>query len=400
MKRFWVIAIALLVALAIAAIAAPQVMAQEVELREDHPDEYIVREGDTLWDIAGRFLTRPWQWPAIWQANPQVDNPHLIYPGDRLSLIYVDGQPRLVLDGTRRLSPEVRRTDATGPVTTIPLSAIEPFLVKPRVVGRDELARLPYVVANEDTRYISAEPYRSFVRGLDDQRVGDQVVVARLSYQFEEVEAEGRKAVRQNLMRGNMGAVPSDERPIDMGRKLNIFADKGDVIGYQLWEVARAEVLELGDPAQLEVLKAELEVRAGDYILPIDPYIYDLTFFPRAPDFEVPAGASVIGIRGGDYAVGHYQIVAIDIGIQDGVEPGHTFSVFHRNREVRDDFIDGLRGRPAPTRVSGGTVRLPPQYIGQVMVFRSFDRVSYGLVMSGKRGIRTGDLVDHPDRRL
>ena len=392
MRKIWVLLIALLVALPLAA--------QEVELRDDHPDEYIVREGDTLWDIAGRFLTKPWQWPAIWQANPQVENPHLIYPGDRLSLIYVDGQPRLVLDGTRRLSPGVRRTQTTGPVTTVPLSAIEPFLLKPRVVGNDELAGLPYIVANEDTRYVSAEPYRAFVRGMDDQRPGDQVVIARLSYQFEEVEAGDRSAVRQNLMRGNLGAVPSDQRPIQVGRKLNFFADEGKVIGYQLWEVARAEVLATGDPAQLQVLEAEMEVRAGDYILPVDPYLYDLTFYPRAPEYDIPEGASIIGIRGGDYAVGHYQIVAMDIGIRDGVEPGHTFSVFHPNREVEDDFVNGLRGRPAPTGVSGGTVQLPPQFIGQVMVFRAFDRVSYGLVMTGKRGVRTGDLIDHPDRRL
>lgn len=392
MRKFWVLLIALLVALPLAA--------QEVELREDHPDEYIVREGDTLWDIAGRFLTRPWQWPAIWQANPQVDNPHLIYPGDRLSLIYVDGQPRLVLDGTRRLSPEVRRTDTTGPVTTVPLSAIEPFLLKPRVVDDEALAGLPYVVANEDTRYVSAEPYRAFVRGLSEQRPGDQVVIARLSFQFEEVQAGGRSAVRQNLMRGNLGAVPSDQRPIPVGRKLNFFAKEGKVIGYQLWEVARAEVLENGDPAQLQVLEAEQEVRAGDYILPVDPYLYDLTFYPRAPEFEIPEGASIIGVHGGDYAVGHYQIVAMDIGVSDGVEPGHTFSVFHSNREVRDDFVNGLRGRPAPTGVSGGSVQLPPQFIGQVMVFRAFDRVSYGLVMSGKRGVRVGNLIDHPDRRL
>lgn len=392
MKKICVLLIALLVALPLAA--------QEVELRDDHPEEYVVREGDTLWDIAGRFLTRPWQWPAIWQANPQVENPHLIFPGDRLSLIYVDGQPRLVLDGTRRLSPEVRRTETTGPVTTVPLSAIEPFLLKPRVVGKDELAGLPYVVANEDTRYVSAEPYRAFVRGMDDQRAGNQVVIARLSYQFQEVEAGDRSAVRQNLMRGNLGAVPSDERPIDVDRKLDFFSKKGNVIGYQLWEVARAEVLTTGDPAQLQVLEAEMEVRAGDYILPVDPYLYDLTFYPRAPEFDIPAGASIIGIRGGDYAVGHYQIVAMDIGTRDGVEPGHTFSVFHPNREVEDGFVNGLRGRPAPTGVSGDTVQLPPQFIGQVMVFRAFDRVSYGLVMTGKRGVRTGDLIDHPDRRL
>src|SRR6056297_2006926 len=218
MKKLWVVLIVALVALPLAA--------QEVELRDDHPDEYIVREGDTLWDIAGRFLTRPWQWPAIWQANPQVENPHLIYPGDRLSLIYVDGQPRLVLDATRRLSPEIRRSETTGPVTTVSLSVIEPFLLKPIVVDDEELAGLPYVVANEDTRYVSAEPHRAFVRGMDDRRPGDQVIIARLSFQFEEVKAGGRSAVRQNLMRGNLGAVPSDERPIDVGQAQFLFEQR------------------------------------------------------------------------------------------------------------------------------------------------------------------------------
>jgi hypothetical protein len=391
----------IILSLSIAMLLALPLAAQDVELRDDHPEEYVVQEGDTLWDIAGRFLTRPWQWPAIWQANPQIDNPHLIYPGDKLSLVYIDGQPRLVLDRTRRLSPEIRRSDATGPIKTVPLAAIEPFLVKPRVVGRDEIAELPYVVANEDTRYVSAEPYRAFVRGMAGYEPGEQVMLARLRHQYEEVETEsGRTAIRQNLMRGNLGAVPSDQRPIDVGRQLNPFAPEGKVVGYQLWEVARAEVLTTGDPAQLEVLDADLEVRAGDYVLPIDPYLYDLTFHPRAPDFEVPEGASIIGVRGGDNAVSHFQIVALDIGAQDGVRPGHTFSVFHKNRTIEDGFVRGLRGRPAPTNVSGREVELPPQYIGQVMVFRSFDRVSYALVMTGKRGVRTGDLIDHPDRRL
>ncbi len=388
MRKFWLILI-------VAVLSCP-LAAQEVELRSDHPDEYIVREGDTLWDIAGRFLTRPWQWPAIWQANPQIDNPHLIYPGDRISLIYVDGRPRLVLDGTRRLSPEIRREATSGPIRTIPLSAIAPFLEKPRVVGKDELAGLPYVVANQDLRFASAEPYRAFVRGLEGQPPGSQVTIARLSYQFEEIERDGRGALRQNVMRGNLGAVPVGERPVRVAG----WGRDGKVLGYQLWEVARAEVLTLGDPAQLEVLDAEFEVRAGDYILPLDPYLYDLTFEPRAPSFTVPDGVQVIGIHGGDHAVGNYQIVAIDIGSGQGVQTGHTFSVFRPNHKVRDGFVAGLRGRPAPTGVSGREVQLPEQFSGVVMVFRTFDRVSYALVMDTTTGVRVGDHVDHPDRRL
>ncbi|GAB4167488.1 MAG: LysM peptidoglycan-binding domain-containing protein [Wenzhouxiangellaceae bacterium] len=371
---------------------------QAVELRSDHPQEYIVQEGDTLWDIAGRFLARPWQWPAIWQANPQIENPHLIYPGDRISLVYVDGQPRLMVDRTRRLSPEIRREPVSGPIRTIPLSAIEPFLTRPRVMDADELAALPYVVANQDTRFAAAEPERTFVRGLDGVQPGSQVVIARLNYQFEDVERSGRRGLAQNRIRGNLGAVPSGERPIPLKGPGKKRAER--VIGYQLWEVARAEVLTLGDPAQLKILDADFEVRAGDYVLPLDDYLYDLTFQPRAPDFTVPDGVHVIGIHGGDHSVGEYQIVALDIGAEDGVAPGHTFSVFHPGDRIKDPFYDGLRGRPAPKNVDGRQVRLPEQFAGTVMVFRAFDRVSYALVMDTTTGIQVGDHVDHPDRRL
>ena len=404
MKKLWLVTIALGLMLAGSHPLFAQEGAQEIEVRDDHPEEYVVQEGDTLWDIAGRFLTRPWQWPAIWQANPQIDNPHLIYPGDRLSLVYIDGQPRLLLNADNRLSPQIRREDMTGPITSVPLEAIEAFLEKPRLVSADELAGMPYVVANQDQRYFAAEPDVTFVRGLRDVRVGDEVIVARLNAQFVEIEKDGRRVLRQNSMRNNLGAVPSEQRPVQIERRMVPFfdriVDQGEIVGYQLWEVARARVLTTEEPATLELIDSDIEVAAGDYVMPIDPYLYDLTFFPRPPEFSVPEDSQVIGLNGGEFAVGHYQVVALGIGESDGVEPGHTFSVFHPGEEVRDTFYDGLRGRPKPTGVSGRNVELPEQYVAQLMVFRAFDRVSYGLIMDGKRGVQTGDRLAHPDRRL
>lgn len=392
----------LLMTLLVLALALPLAAQDDVELREDHPREYVVQEGDTLWDIAARFLIRPWQWPAIWQANPQIEDPHLIFPGDLISLVFIEGEPRLMVDETRRLSPEIRRESTVGPVTSIPLDAIRSFLVKPRVVGVEELAGIPYVVANEERQVFAAYPDRTYVRGLRDRRVGDQVIIARVNYQFEDQSSDGdRGAMRQNRMRNNLGQVPYAERPIGQVRRgAERIAKTGRVIGYQLWEVARAEVVKTGDPAILTILASEREVAIGDYVLPLDPHLYDLTFFPRAMERAIPEGAHVIAINDAQYGVGHYQIVALGLGEADGVEPGHTFSTFRPGETIRDRFHDGLRGRPIPTHGGDRKVTLPDEFTGLVMVFRTFDRVSYALVMGGERAVREGDLLFHPDRRL
>src|SRR5688572_20546473 len=123
-----------------AALLTVATYAIAAELRGDHPDTYVVKRGDTLWDISARFLKRPWLWPEIWQANPQIKNPHLIYPGDVISLAYLDRVAAQVKPGPRQ----------EAPISGIPLSDIEPFLKNLRVV--DEFEHLPYVVGLEEDR--------------------------------------------------------------------------------------------------------------------------------------------------------------------------------------------------------------------------------------------------------
>ena len=132
-----------------------------VQLKEGHPDRYTVAKGDTLWDISGKFLSQPWKWPEIWHANPQVKNPHLIYPGDVLSLVYIDGQPRLMLNrgesrGTIKLSPQVRSTPLAEAIPAIPLEKINSFLLSNRIINTaEEFAQRPYVVAGNQERVVS-----------------------------------------------------------------------------------------------------------------------------------------------------------------------------------------------------------------------------------------------------
>jgi hypothetical protein len=158
-------------------------VAQDVSVRSDHPDEYVVVKGDTLWDISGRFLEKPWQWPAIWHVNPQIENPHLIYPGDVISLVYIDGSPQLRLrrggSDVVKLSPSIRVTDREDAIPTVPFDFIKPFIRNIRVLPPEEFEGLPYIVANEEDRMMATITDRTYARGLDAQ-VGDELVVARL----------------------------------------------------------------------------------------------------------------------------------------------------------------------------------------------------------------------------
>ncbi|AKS40700.1 LysM peptidoglycan-binding domain-containing protein [Wenzhouxiangella marina] len=394
----------ILTVVAILGLAWGSVQAQDVELREDHPREYVVQEGDTLWDIASRFLTRPWQWPAIWQANPQIDNPHLIYPGDVISLEFVGGQPRLTMnpdDSIRRLSPEIRREDISGPISTIPYDAIEPFLRNPRIVTAEELDGLPYVVANYDQRMTASAGDRTYVRGMEDAQVGQEVILARLTYQFEDRSGgEAQQRLRRNRMGRGDAQVPADVRPASpLWRSTFGQMERFNypIIGYELWESARARVVHVGDPTTLEIISGRREVSEGDYVLPIDYHVYDANFFPRAMD-EMPEDARVLSVSEAYHGVGHYQIVAISMGQADGIQAGHTFSVFRPGETIRDEQRYPLMSRAAWKESDRRFVTLPDEYAGHVMVFRPFEHISYAIVLDGGREIMVEDRLDHPDR--
>ncbi|MDZ7791818.1 MAG: LysM domain-containing protein [Xanthomonadales bacterium] len=394
-----------LIILTVIILAAFTVQAQDVELREDHPREYVVQEGDTLWDIAGLFLTRPWQWPAIWDANPQIENPHEIYPGDVISLVFIGGEPRLTVDDSvRRLSPEVRRESVEGPISTIPLDAVEVFLDAPQIVSADEYEQLPYVIANNEQRVLAGPGDRTYVRGLGDVNVGDEVALARVNYLFEDrsVNPDSDRRIRKKLIRTDGTQVRSDLRPASALWKATIGQiDRFNypVIGYELWETARGRVAKTGDPAIVEIVSGRRETMEGDLVVPIDDHVYDPSFHPRAMD-EVPDDGRVIAITGSSYGAGHYQVVAINLGTADGIQSGHTFSAFRPGESIRDDRYP-LMSRAAFREPEKRYVDLPDEFAGRVMVFRPFEHVSYAIVLEGSANtIQVDDILAHPDRSL
>jgi hypothetical protein len=371
------------------------VVAQDVSVRSDHPDEYVVVKGDTLWDISGRFLDKPWQWPAIWHVNPQIENPHLIYPGDVISLVYVDGVPQLRLrrGGTKKLSPAVRVAERDDAIKAIPFEAIAPYIRNLRVLSPEEFAGLPYIVANEDQRLTSTHTDVTYARGLNGQ-VGEEFVVARLSNIYDRLgnPPEIRRVLPKQHWKQVVNVWDRDESMYNTVSPWN--RRPKDPVGYELVEVSRVRVAQAGEISVLDIIRDRTEIKAGDYILPANDQGYESQFFPRAMD-SIPDDLRVLGTSGQRSGVGIYQIVSINAGSNQGLAPGHVFSAFGRGA-----LVDDRTGYRYGSFAKDAEVRLPDVYDGLVMVFRTFDEISYGMVMSGKRVVEEYDMLRHPDERM
>jgi hypothetical protein len=364
LKRLLAVTAAALLTFATAALTA--------QVRSDHPTTYTVKKGDTLWDIAGRFLKKPWLWPEIWQANPQVENPHLIYPGDVLSLVYIDGKPTVTAEGPR----------VGEAINTIPLSDIEALLKQFNVV--DDPKALPYVVGLEEDRLLSTAGQSVYVRGLDGAAPGMIVDISRPVHIFgggRSKERPGRSDLDFRSDRSHTHWVT----PSGFGEA------SGEVLGYEMQVHATAQVTQVQGEVALVVLREEgREIRIGDRVTPSEAQPYDLQFMPRAPE-SVPEQARILSVADG-MLTGPNLVVALSVGARDGIRNGHTFSVWS-NGVLKPDDVANRHGVPARS----DSVQLPDEFAGHLMVFRTFDKVSYALVMKGVRPIRAGDKLKHPD---
>jgi hypothetical protein len=374
------------------------------DLRPDHPDSYTVVEGDTLWGIAGRFLNNPWQWPEIWQANDQIANPHLIYPGDVISLVYVDGKPMLTsgrVIGQRpnleKLSPRVRDMGGRRAVGPIPLSELQAFLQHTRVLSDADARSLPYVVGNEQSRIRATQMDLVYVRGLN-ARPGTEVDIVRPTYVYREVEVgapwqdkprEARAEDWDATQSHTLGGLWTDH----IGR---YWRDRNaEVLGHEVVQVSRARVIAEGDPATLEMIDSEFEAKAGDLILPVDEAPYDPSYSQHAPD-AVPENMRVLAVSDGYQTTGPARVIALSRGARDGVGNGDVFAVMNVGERVRDNVRHPSGDMSAAFTPRKKYVTLPDEFAGHVMIFRTFEKVSYGLIMDGKRPIYINDVLREP----
>jgi len=330
--------------------------AETIALQPDAPEHHVVVSGDTLWDISGKFLRDPWLWPEIWQVNPDIANPHLIYPGDTILLSYdKDGRPVLSLQRgsssadapTIKLSPEARPQRIEESIPTIPLDAIGQFLTKAGVMSKTEYDSLPYIVSFEDERMIAGASDKAYVRGLAGES-GDFAVV-RLGEAYR-----------------------------------NPGAKRDEILGYEVLEVGTIRITRGGDPATGTVMEASRELLRGDRLTPVTDTPLT-TFLPRAAPDNVEG--LIIAVVDGVSRIGVHHVVVLNVGKNEGIESGHVFGVYQSGRVVDDPFAK-KRGLEK--------VALPDEQAGHVIVFRVFERVSYALVTDATREIRIHDAVKKP----
>ena len=356
-------------------------------MRGDHPDTYVVQRGDTLWDIAGKFLQRPWLWPEIWQANPQISNPHLIYPGDVISLAYLN----------RVTATPGPREDAR-PIDAIPLSDIEAFLKDLRVV--DQFEHLPYVVGLEEDRLRTTQGQVAYIRGLPEATAGQRYAIVRPTVRYTHLDRSGLCCDlfhKDDLdFRG--------KRTVDFQQYWTnvVTPDKGqELLGYELQRVnvgtiTRGEVGGI-QASTLLIDETGREVRIGDRLIPIDVQPYDLQFFPHPPAQQLEYGrARVLAVADTLSHGGPRDVVVLSVGAREGVDNGTVFSIWREGTNTVDRVEKGP-DRDADTVFYENKVRLPDEFAGHVMVFRTFDKVSYGLVMSSVKPTRIGHHLKHPD---
>jgi len=348
--------------IASAASIEPPRETSAIRVKENHPKQYTVKKGDTLWDISSMFLRDPWYWPEIWQKNPQVKNPHLIYPGDILTLVYIDGVPQILVNqasasyqpgaGTvrlpvKKLSPSIRRDEISASIQTIPSDAIRQFTTRPRIVTKEELEAAPYILGSDDDHLILGQGNRVYIRGeLDKERV------------------------RFTVFRPGTELVD----PVT-----------DEILGYEAIYAGEVHIKKYDDPAVGTLTFTEREVLIGDRLLPTDKSSLATLYFPKLPDRKL--SGQVISLFDALFGIAKYQVAVVNLGIRDGIEVGNLLATYTRGNTVTDNF-DLL--------AKGDDVKLPDERSGLLMIFRAFDNVSYGLVMESTNVIHKLDVVSTP----
>jgi len=318
--------------------------AQPLQLADDAPDRHVVVPGDTLWGISSKFLREPYRWPELWRMNKeQIKNPHRIYPGQVLVLDRSGGDPQLRVAGTEKLDPKVYSESIIEAVPSIRPQVIEPFLSQPLIVDEDGLKNAPRIVATQEDRVYVGPGNIAYVAGL-----------------------EGQARLWQIYRQSKPLLDPQTREPL----------------AHEAFYLGSAKLIRPGEPATVEILTAKEEIGRDDRLVPAErPEL--LSYVPHAPSTKIEG--QIVSIYAGVKEAGRNAVVTLNRGKRDGLELGHVLALYRHGgeREVR---VDGKKT----------LVNLPAERYGLAFVFRTFDRLSYALIMNISRPVVVADIVRTP----
>ena len=347
-----------IIAIALSGFIAMQAAADELQLQDNPPDRYVVVKGDTLWDISGKFLKQPWRWPEIWKMNKQeIKNPNLIYPGDLIVLDRSGKYPQLRLlkngkygsDGksVAKLSPQTRIDTKTLAIPAIPTADIEPFISRPLVIEKDGLESAAVIVATQEDRVLAGTGSIVYAQGLSQEKAD----------------------YWQIYRRGNALIDP----------------DNKEILGYEAVYLGQGKVAVNGDPATVEIVKSTQEINVGDRLLPASKEVFP-SYVPHAPEKTINARVmSTYGDSLGE--TGRNYIISLNKGSDDGLEIGHVLALYRHGADITPF---------GKKNDKDSAIKLPDERYGLAFIFRTFNRVSYALVIQSTRTVRTLDNAQNP----
>ena len=343
--------------------------AASLKIRPNAPQRYVVKNGDTLWGISGKYLYSPWQWNRLWGANRNaIRNPHLIYPGQVLVLRYVNGQPRLGFEHAQtrsdgipviKLHPRVRETSGYG-IPTVNVNLYRMFMKHPQIIAPEETANAPRLIAGPDNRVLYTQGNRVYAYGLTEPG-------RYLTYR-----------VNKNITDPETGKF--------LGQEV-VFSGIANTLPYT--QVNKAMKLRTQSAQPLVIEEAVSEIRKDDYLLKLPEGLDSFNVMPHAP--ARPIQAKVVSIFDGVGEAGQFQTITLD--------KGTVVSLYKRGRQVRVNLSNNLIRKPKD-KDTVELVSIPAEEIGLAMVYRTSDHLASAIILESLNSVSIGDTASEPGRDL
>jgi len=327
-----------------------------VSLKPNAPSRYVVQHGDTLWSISSRYLQHPWEWKQLWRSNPSIKNPNKLYAGAVLALGYSQQKPylKVLSNGTVKLSPSPRAEGLDGLIPPVPLGEIRPFLNESLILDEDVLVKAPYVVAYMGERMLGGQGDEVYVKGLHSSK-----------------ELPEGGSIGYSIFRAGKNYVDPKTKKL-LGYKANL-------VGY-------GELVAGGEPATILLTNINQGIRQMDRVLINNSPEFEISFEPQTPTVTVKG--FIIEMPGsmpsGNSQQAAGEVIVLNLGAVDGINPGDVLGIYGRIRTVKD-----------PQNPSA-SITLPPERIGEAMIFRTFTKTSFALIVRSIRAVYLSDTVTNP----